>query len=161
MDKYVQAARLRIRELEAASKMSKRELRRARKTIKTYELLAVLNDGRLPVKDATATGTLGSTFTHTQHVQPAPPPQVGSLRTECPQGTGRYEGTWYRAPHTRTARMSVVQGTTGHGHGVRVRLSGKHDAAREGVSQTAADTSDALKQTASGSKGLFAGLHSA
>lgn len=86
MDKYVQAARLRIRELEAASKMSKRELRRARKTIKTYELLAVLNDGRLPAKDATATGTLGSTFIQTQPAQPAPPPQVGSLRRECPQG---------------------------------------------------------------------------
>jgi zinc finger protein DZIP1 len=46
MDKYVQAARLRIREFDANLKMTKRELRRARKTIKTYEMLAVLNEGK-------------------------------------------------------------------------------------------------------------------
>ncbi|MEW5302951.1 MAG: hypothetical protein WDW36_005687 [Sanguina aurantia] len=46
-DKYVAASRLRLRELEIALKISKREMRRARKTIKTYEMVAALNGGRL------------------------------------------------------------------------------------------------------------------
>lgn len=46
-DKYVAASRIRLRELETALKISKREMRRARKTIKTYEMVAALNGGRL------------------------------------------------------------------------------------------------------------------
>ncbi|GLC59969.1 hypothetical protein PLESTB_001559200 [Pleodorina starrii] len=81
MDKYVQAARLRIRELEAHLKMNKRELRRSRKTIKTYELLAVLNDGGkggTGTLNAAATGTATTAFTTfgtaAAHVSPGPPP---------------------------------------------------------------------------------------
>ncbi|KAG2430772.1 hypothetical protein HYH02_013611 [Chlamydomonas schloesseri] len=78
MDKYVQAARLRIREMEANLKMNKRELRRARKTIKTYELLAVLNEGK-GLK--TATGVPTATVT----VAPAsPPPAQQTARSEQP-----------------------------------------------------------------------------
>eukprot|EP00198_Chlamydomonas_reinhardtii_P000413 XP_001689748.1 predicted protein [Chlamydomonas reinhardtii] len=78
MDKYIQAARLRIREMEANMKMSKRELRRARKTIKTYELLAVLNEGK-GLKSAT--GVPMATVT----VAPAsPPPAQQTARSEQP-----------------------------------------------------------------------------
>lgn len=43
MDKYVQAARLRIRELDANLKMTKRELRRARKTVKVRRASAAMH----------------------------------------------------------------------------------------------------------------------
>eukprot|EP00798_Chlamydomonas_sp_ICE-L_P015155 gene15155-21221_t len=42
MEKYMQAARIRIRELETHTKMTKRELRRTRKTVKTFEAMAAL-----------------------------------------------------------------------------------------------------------------------
>ncbi|EFJ50393.1 hypothetical protein VOLCADRAFT_88956 [Volvox carteri f. nagariensis] len=73
MDKYVQAARLRIRELDANLKMSKRELRRSRKTIKTYELLAVLNDGK---------GAAATTAAAAVSPPAPPPPQPQVVRVE-------------------------------------------------------------------------------
>ncbi|KAG2425377.1 hypothetical protein HXX76_013791 [Chlamydomonas incerta] len=78
MDKYIQAARLRIREMEANLKMNKRELRRARKTIKTYELLAVLNEGK-GLK--TATGVPTATV---MVAPPSPPPAQQTARSEQP-----------------------------------------------------------------------------
>ena len=41
-EKYISAARLRVRELESGFKTSKRELRHARKTVKTFEAMAVM-----------------------------------------------------------------------------------------------------------------------
>eukprot|EP00983_Pelagomonas_calceolata_P107027 1159300-Pelagomonas_calceolata.AAC.5 len=41
-EKYISAARLRVRELEAGFKTAKRELRHARKTVKTFETMAVM-----------------------------------------------------------------------------------------------------------------------
>jgi len=41
-DKYISAARLRVRELEAGFKTCKRELRHARKTVKMFETMAVM-----------------------------------------------------------------------------------------------------------------------
>ncbi|KXZ55055.1 hypothetical protein GPECTOR_3g213 [Gonium pectorale] len=78
MDKYVQASRLRIREIEANLKMNKRELRRARKTIKTYELLAVLNDGKgtQTATMPTATANIMATMAAPPSPQPAQPNQV-------------------------------------------------------------------------------------
>ncbi|KAG2493967.1 hypothetical protein HYH03_007896 [Edaphochlamys debaryana] len=83
MDKYVQAARLRIRELDANLKMNKRELRRTRKTIKTYELLAVLNDGK-NMKQTMQQQQPAATVTVVPPAaapQPPPPPQVVKIET--------------------------------------------------------------------------------
>lgn len=41
-EKYISAAKLRVKELEAGFKTSKRELRHARKTVKTFETMAVM-----------------------------------------------------------------------------------------------------------------------
>lgn len=49
MEKYIGAARLRLRELDVHYRMSRRELRRARKTAKTYETMMAL--GKLPGGD--------------------------------------------------------------------------------------------------------------
>ncbi|KAJ9523881.1 hypothetical protein QJQ45_020074 [Haematococcus lacustris] len=46
LEKYIAAARIRLRELDSGYRMSKRELRRARKTVKTYELMTAL--GKMP-----------------------------------------------------------------------------------------------------------------
>ncbi|GFR48246.1 hypothetical protein Agub_g10109 [Astrephomene gubernaculifera] len=75
MDKYIQAARLRLRELEANLKMNKRELRRARKTIKTYELLAVINDGKA-AKTTTAAPPAAPVAPPSPPPPPPPPPQA-------------------------------------------------------------------------------------
>ena len=48
----MQAARIRIRELEAHGKMTKRELRRARKTVKTFEAMATLKALQQPAAAA-------------------------------------------------------------------------------------------------------------
>jgi len=65
-EKYISAARLRVRELEAGFKTAKRELRHARKTVKTFETMAVM-------------GKLGGETQVVKTVvepspQPAPPP---------------------------------------------------------------------------------------
>lgn len=56
IEKYLQAARLRVKELDAHLKMNKRELRRARKTAKTYEAMTALNKGGMQVDTGAGNG---------------------------------------------------------------------------------------------------------
>lgn len=60
-DKYIAVARLRVRELELNGRASKRELRHARKTVKTFEAMALM-------------GTLGGGGAQQAQQQAAPPP---------------------------------------------------------------------------------------
>lgn len=56
LEKYIAAARIRLRELDSNYRMSKRELRRARKTVKTYEMMAAL--GKMPGQEADGVATV-------------------------------------------------------------------------------------------------------
>jgi hypothetical protein len=69
LDKYMQAARLRLRELDVHYRAAKRELRRARRTVKTYEAMVAL--GKLPA----AAAADGAVMAHA-----ATAPQLGSAR---------------------------------------------------------------------------------
>ncbi|GAX82377.1 hypothetical protein CEUSTIGMA_g9805.t1 [Chlamydomonas eustigma] len=66
MERYCQAIRLRLRELDSHLKMNKKELRRARKTVKTYETMVSLGKVKGMNADAETLGHVGLHMTNNQ-----------------------------------------------------------------------------------------------
>lgn len=77
LEKFIAAARIRLRELDSNFRMSKRELRRARKTVKTYEMMVAM--GKVP---GAHNQDQGSDTARRGEVVPAGPPQPQVIKIE-------------------------------------------------------------------------------
>lgn len=113
IEKYLQAARLRVRELDSHLKMTKKELRRSRKTAKTYEAMTTLNKGGMIVDGGPdVTGGTGTGVGATSKVATMPAPAMNAavealLKRELAFMSGRLERAQAEAQQMRMEREEV------------------------------------------------------